>query len=169
VFVRDVELVEPPERIVRFLVRFGFLDEVHRDSRRSLYLSNVAGFKSVGALGDGEAGVFGDAFTLSTDHLANEQVESGAQIVNAVLGDGAPVERRVIRYFGLVDQISRIGIVVSDSFVGVGFSKPLVSGLEVTEVMFGPFDLYPNPGEIGLAGHDQYNKGIMVSKRSKLP
>jgi hypothetical protein len=68
-----------------------------------------------------------------------------------------------------VDQISRIGIVVSDSFVGVGFSKPVVSGLEITEVMFGPFDLYPNPGEIGLAGHDQYNKGIMVSKRSKLP
>jgi hypothetical protein len=34
-------------------------------------------------------------------------------------------------------------------------------------VLFGPFDLYPDPGEIRLASHDLYNGGVMASKRSK--
>jgi hypothetical protein len=153
VFVSNVELMEPPERVVRSLVRFGFLDEVHRDFRRSLYLSNVAGFKSVGALGDEEAGVFGDAFTLSTDHLANEQVESGAQIVNAIPGDGAPVERRLLGDFDPPDQIARMRLVITNGSVWLGLKEPLISGLEIAEVHFGPFDLYPDPGEVRLMGH----------------
>jgi hypothetical protein len=45
-------------------------------------------------------------------------------------------------------------IVIMDGSVGLGLKEPLDQGLEITEVMFGPFDLYPNPGEIGLGGHD---------------
>jgi hypothetical protein len=171
VFVRDVELVEPPERVARSLVRFGFLDEVHRTFRRSLYLSGSAGFKSIGVPGltaeHGESGVIVDGFVLGTNHLANEQVESGTQVVDAVPGDGAPQERRLFGDFDPVDQISRMRLVIMNDSVRLVLLEPLVSGLEVTEVMFGPFDLYPNTGEIGLAGHERYNVGIIASKRSK--
>jgi hypothetical protein len=166
VFVRDVELVEPPERVACSLVRFGFLDEVHRNLRHSLYLSNVVGFKNIGTLEDGESGIVGDALAPSADYLTNEQIEGGTEIVNTISGDGAPQERRLFGDFDPVDQISRMRLVIMNDSVRLVLLEPLVSGLEVTEVMFGPFDLYPNPGEIGLAGHERYNGGVIVSKRT---
>jgi hypothetical protein len=168
VFVRDVELVEPPERVVLSLIRFGVLDEVHRSLRRSMYFGGVAGFKSLGALEDWKSVLFADGVTLGPNHLTDEQVEGGAEVVDTISGDGAPVERRLLGDFDPPDQISRIRLVITNGSVRLVVLEPLVPGLEVTEVMFGPFDLYPNPGEIGLAGHDLYNEGVMERKRSKL-
>jgi hypothetical protein len=168
VFVRDVELVEPPERVVLSLIRFGVLDEVHRSLRRSMYFGGVAGFKSLGALEDWKSVLFADGVTLGPNHLTDEQVEGGAEVVDTISGDGAPVERRLLGDFDPPDQISRIRLVITNGSVRLIVLEPLVPGLEVTEVMFGPFDLYPNPGEIGLAGHDLYNGGVMGCKRSKL-
>jgi hypothetical protein len=59
-------------------------------------------------------------------------------------------------------------LVITNGSVWLSLKEPLISGLEIAEVLFGPFDLYPNPGEIGLAGHDLYNGGVMGCKRSKL-
>jgi hypothetical protein len=168
VFVRDVELVEPPERVVLSLIRFGVLDEVHRSLRRSIYFGGVAGFKSLGALEDWKSVLFADGVTLGPNHLTDEQVEGGAEVVDTISGDSAPVERRLLGDFDPPDQISRIRLVITNGSVRLVVLEPLVPGLEVTEVMFGPFDLYPNPGEIGLAGHDLYNEGVMERKRSKL-
>jgi len=114
----------------------------------------VIGFKNIGTLEDGKSGIGGDTLAPSADYLANEQVEGGTEVVDAISGDSAPPGRGLAGYAGLVDQISRIRLVITDSFIGVGLSEPLVEGFEITEVMFGPFDLYPDPGEIGLAGHD---------------
>jgi hypothetical protein len=168
VFVRDVELVEPPERVVLSLIRFGVLDEVHRSLRRSMYFGGVAGFKSLGALEDWKSVLFADGVTLGPNHLTDEQVEGGAEVVDTISGDSAPVERRLLGDFDPPDQISRIRLVITNGSVRLVVLEPLVPGLEVTEVMFGPFDLYPNPGEVGLAGHDLYNEGVMGRKRSKL-
>jgi hypothetical protein len=168
VFVRDVELVEPPERVVLSLIRFGVLDEIHRSLRRSIYFGGVAGFKSLGALEDWKSVLFADGVTLGPNHLTDEQVEGGAEVVDTISGDGAPVERRLLGDFDPPDQISRIRLVITNGSVRLVVLEPLVPGLEVTEVMFGPFDLYPNPGEVGLAGHDLYNEGVMGRKRSKL-
>jgi hypothetical protein len=168
VFVRDVELVEPPERVVLSLIRFGVLDEVHRSLRRSIYFGGVAGFKSLGALEDWKSVLFADGVTLGPNHLTDEQVEGGAEVVDTISGDGAPVERRLLGDFDPPDQISRIRLVITNGSVRLVLLEPFVPGLEVTEVMFGPFDLYPNPGEVGLAGHDLYNEGVMERKRSKL-
>jgi hypothetical protein len=168
VFVRDVELVEPPERVVLSLIRFGVLDEIHRSLRRSIYFGGVAGFKSLGALEDWKSVLFADGVTLGPNHLTDEQVEGGAEVVDTISGDGAPVERRLLGDFDPPDQISRIRLVITNGSVRLVVLEPLVPGLEVTEVMFGPFDLYPNPGEVGLAGHDLYNEGVMERKRSKL-
>jgi hypothetical protein len=155
VFVRDVELVEPPEGVVPSLVRFGFLDEVHRSLRRSVYFGGVAVFKSLGALEDGESVLVMDSVTLGAHHLTNKQVEGGTEVVDAIPGDGTPPgESRLIQHFDPVDQISRIGIVVADESIRLVLLEPLMPGLEVAEVMFGPFDLYPDPGEIRLASHD---------------
>jgi hypothetical protein len=146
VFVRDVELVEPPERVVLSLIRFGVLDEVHRSLRRSMYFGGVAGFKSLGALEDWKSVLFADGVTLGPNHLTDEQVEGGAEVVDTISGDGAPVERRLLGDFDPPDQISRIRLVITNGSVRLVVLEPLVPGLEVTEVMFGPFDLYPNPG-----------------------
>jgi hypothetical protein len=168
VFVRDVELVELPERVVCSLVRFGFLYEIHRSLRHSLYLSSVVGFKNIGTPEDGESGIVGDALAPGADYLANEQIEAGTEVVDAISYDCAPRERRLFGDFDPPDQISRIRLVITNGSVRLVLLEPLVPGLEITEVMFGPFDLYPNPGEVGLAGHDLYNEGVMGRKRSKL-
>ena len=169
VFVRDVELVEPPERVVLSLIRFGVLDEIHRSLRRSIYFGGVAGFKSIGALEDGKSVLFADGVALGTNHLANPQVEGRTKVVDAIPGDGAPEKGRLIEDFDPVDQISRIGLVIGNGSVGLSLKEPLDQRLEITEVMFGPFDLYPDPGEIGLASHDRFSGGDMARKRSKLP
>jgi hypothetical protein len=172
VFVLDVELVEPPKRVIRSLVRLGSLDELHRTFGNSLYFSGRSGFKSIGIAGltseYRESGGPLDRFALGANHLTNEQVEGRTEIVDAIPDDGTPAERRLIRDLGLVDQISRIRLIIRDGFIGIVLLEPLDASLEITEVIFGPCDLYPNPGEIGLAGHDLYNGGVMGCKRSKL-
>lgn len=158
VFVLDVEFAEHPERVVRSLVRLGSLDELHRTVGNSLYFSGGSGFKSIGVAGltreYGESGTPLDRFVLGTNHLTNKQVEGRAEVVDAIPDDSAPPERRLIGDLGLVDQISRIRLIIGDSSIRVVLLEPLDPGLEITEVMFGPFDLYPDPGEIRLASHD---------------
>jgi hypothetical protein len=89
--------------------------------------------------------------------------------MDSVSHDGAPPERWLLPDSNLKDQIARIKLTIAKDAIGFGLLEPLDQGLEITDVLFGPFDLYPDPGEIGLRGHDQYKRGVMASKRSKLP
>jgi hypothetical protein len=158
VFVLDVELMEPPERVVCPLVRAGLLDEVHRSLRRSLYLSRRSAFKfigtSLGALEHGESGSFKNGVVVGTNHLANEQVEGRAEVVDGVPRDGAPLQRWLVGAPNLKDQMTRIKLAIADDAIRLGLLEPLGAGFKVTDVLFGPFDLYPDATEIRLTGHD---------------
>ena len=73
--------------------------------------------------------------------------------MDGVTDDGAPPERWVGHNFSLIDQISRIKLVVGDNFIGIGLSELLISGVEVAVVLFGPFDLYPDAAKVSLSSH----------------
>jgi hypothetical protein len=74
--------------------------------------------------------------------------------MDAISDDGAPQERRLFGELDPADQVSRIRLILGNDSVRLNLLEPLVAGLEVAEVEFGPFDLYPNPGKIGLAGYE---------------
>jgi hypothetical protein len=50
-------------------------------------------------------------------------------------------------------KVARIKLARGEDSVGVGVLEPLDQGFEITDVFFGPFDLYPDAAEIGLASH----------------
>jgi hypothetical protein len=157
VFIRDIELMETPERVVRSLVRLGFLDEVYGCLRRSLYLSRRTGFKSIGegysVFEHREPGIRLDLFPFGTNQLADQQVEGGPEIVDCIADDGTPPERRLGQHSKLKEQIACIRIVIGEDFVGVGLQEALDQGFEIADVLLGPFDLYPDTAEVGLASH----------------
>lgn len=154
VLIRNVETMETPKRFIPSLVRFGLLNQAHRIFGNSLYLSKVAGFKSLGALGNEKAGTIRNFLSVGADQFANQQVEGGSEIVDSVTGDGTPVRRRLARDLDLENQISGIRIVLGDDSIWFALLEPSDQFFETTDVLFGPFDLYPNAGEVGLGDHD---------------
>lgn len=157
VFVRDVELMEPPKRAVPSVVRFGGLDKVHRRLRRSLYLSRRTGFKSIGgggrALEHGKSGVGLDFFPFGTNQLADQKIEGGSKVVDGIADDGAPPERGLRRNLDLENALAGLRLVVGNDFIGFALPEPFNQRFEVADVLFGPFDLDPDAAEIGLADH----------------
>jgi hypothetical protein len=154
VLIRNVETMEAPKRFIPSLVRFGLLKQASRLLGNSLYLSRVVGFEFFGTIGYEKAGVSRNFLSIGTDQFANQQVERGSEIVDSVTDDGTPVRGRLARNLDLENQISGIRIVLGDDSIWFALLEPSDQFFEVADVLFGPFDLYPNPGEIRLASHD---------------
>ena len=171
--VNNVELVEPPEGVVRSLVRLGRLDEVYRSLRCSLYRSRRTGIKSIGEAGSasehGKLGTFADLIPLGTDQLAYQQIEGRAEVVDSIPEDGAPPKGRLARGFDLKDQVARIKLTKAEDSIWFWLpfwvQKPLDQSFQITDVLFSPFDLYPDIAEVGLASHgpEEQNEGSAIT------
>lgn len=153
VLICDVETVEPPKRLVPSLVRLGLLNNAQRTLGNSLYFSKMTGFKSVGALENGEPGLVNYRAAADAHKFAGQQVERGPKIVDSIAYDGAPPERGLGRNSDLKDALASLRLIVGDDFIGFALPKNWDERFEVMDVLFGPFDLYPSTTEIGLAGH----------------
>jgi hypothetical protein len=155
VFVGNVEFMKPPKRFIPSLVRFQSLDEAYSLVRRSLYHSHVTGFKYLGVSGDGETGFVGDDVPLATDQFANQQVKAGAEIMDSVSSNGTQLKRGLSQDSYLENPIAGIRLVMADDFIGVGLDEPLNRRFEITDVLFGPFDLgIDSCGSATSVGHE---------------
>jgi hypothetical protein len=141
VFVSDIETVKTPEVGIPTFVRLEISDDldcVLRDA--SLYLGQAAGFKFVPAVEDWEAVSFAGRLVVGKDELPDEQIERGSEVVNRVAKDSAHAVRGLCPYRRAIDNVSRVRFLLTDRFVGIRLQEPLDRGVELVDVLVGPFD-----------------------------
>src|SRR5687767_12753465 len=153
VLVYLIDRIEEAQQLVPAFIRFDFLEDVHRSLSPALYCSRKFGVQFIGT------GV--DRKILARSHpvgawmvgLSPEQVEGGPQVVDSISGHRAPSQRRLHRDAGEYNQLPRLRIVLSDDRISVALKKGGDLGVEIDDVLFGPFDLDPAAGGPIDGGH----------------
>jgi hypothetical protein len=146
VLVGNVQLMEFPQVAVASLVRLNSFQETFRTRAHSLYLSRNAGFVFGRSLEDREASparATTGILPISLDQLPSQMVKSASQVVK----DVAHNQRELIGGRvnpELVDMLLSLRVYLSDKSMRVGFSESFNQALEISDVMFGPFDFSPD-------------------------
>jgi hypothetical protein len=135
-------------RPIPSIVRLFAFDEPLSGKRDALYLSAINGrFEFLRRLCDGKAVVFVDGSTPLANHGHDEMIKTGAQLVNNLAGNDrdARGQRAILKAYPLVG--TSFVLRLSDNSVGLGIGKKegVNLGLEVLDVLFGPFNLCPAP------------------------
>jgi hypothetical protein len=169
VLVDVVQLVEPPERFVPSLVRLGTVDSISRHLRHALYfsLTRVGGFVFFGGFDIKDRKVNVPLVPLrepsalivnkapDSDKLIGKMIESGANVEKDFAGDSS--NRVGDRFdFGKVIDAVRAGLrlYLAADYIGGGRKIGLDFGIEIVDVLFGPFDLHSDKRDSFVSGHD---------------
>lgn len=157
VLVGNTELVEDPQGLpIPSRVRFQAFDQVHCSFRGVLYFSPNEGFvflgRGLGLSGDREGCAHGRPDVRARpgqDELTRQQVQGRTEVVNNIPDEGAPPLRWNAEGYVYANQIltevrARLDC-RSIKFIFTG-EELVESGVQITDVLFGPFDLYPSTG-----------------------
>jgi hypothetical protein len=141
VLVQNVEIVDYPEcLVVPSMVWLEPLDCLNSMLGRSVYVSKNLGFKFFSGREDRELRLSYVACAKRND-LASDEIERGTQVMDTVANRATETDGDDFSDLDVVNEVSRLRVVVGDDFVGV----PAVEGgyltLNVFDVAFGPFDL----------------------------
>jgi hypothetical protein len=154
--VHDAKLPEQiiPARLPRF-VWFERLENVHNGLSRALMFSAKSGFEFLGGAKDGKVvlpvlGQHGDGPDCSP-----ENVQRRAEVMHCVASERSPSERREFAHVHADDNLPRLMVSLCDNDIRVTFAEGGNFGYQITDVLFGPFDLDPTAGRpIGHEGRD---------------
>jgi len=142
-FVYDVQLMDEPQSIVPAFVWLGGLDEIHGNLTRALYFSRVLGFEVIGAAGKGEFGMPAWPSSIGQNHLPHQAIKSAGEIVKYVSDYRTPSGRRISVDPDADDALAGLVIALGEDFIWAGFKKPQDLRFEISDMLFGPFDLGP--------------------------
>lgn len=146
-----VKSVETPEHIIPTLVRFGSVDGIYRHLRHSLYLSTLVGFVSRGILRDWEGSTPKDLFvdcSVNQSELVGQVIQRRPEIEQDISGDREDARRSVPNAREIIDRSIRpLCIRLSDDSIRIGVQEGSDFGLQINEVLFGPFDFYADKRE----------------------
>lgn len=141
--VEVVKFFESPEFVVPSFVWFDLVENVYNILPQVLYFSSKAGKLIVrGAVSNGEVHIPPiRKGRVSLDKVPNTVVEGASEIAENV-----PSDQRNFLWNGLdatkiVDELSRLRIVLTFDSVWMGFVESVTHSLEVTDVLAGPFNL----------------------------
>src|ERR1043166_3441475 len=148
-FVEIPRLPQVPKRIVLRLIAFERERDLERRLPRGLFFSPHSGFQYLGTLLD-RKGVLALPIGFAGPRIGGfppEKVQGGTEIVDRIPGDRSPDSRNRIGIGSPLpseNQLPVLRIVFREDGIGWGFDEELLStGLEITDVLFGPFDLDP--------------------------
>lgn len=153
VFVDIVKSVNDPERVIPTLVRLDFVDGIYGRLRHSVYLSHLAGFVFFGSIKDWEVNMperiaprRGDSGTARADEdkLVGQMVQSTSKIVDNVSEAKRDVVGDRCVLGDIIMQTTGFRIALGRDFVRVGLDESIASGLQLVDVLIGPFDFRPN-------------------------
>jgi hypothetical protein len=145
VLVGLVEFVDLPERVVPTLVRLGGVESIYCRLRHSMYLSSLLGFVFRGGVEDREVDIEERPGIPSTgqNELIGEVVESAPKVLNGIAGNGRELPRDGRDTRHVIDQLSRVRIVLGSDSIRVFVKEGGLCDLQLLDVVFGPFDLLP--------------------------
>ncbi len=158
VLVGNVQSMEHPEsHTLPTLVRFGCVNCIYSRLRHALYASMTLGFVFRGKLPDGKTDLtrFFDGKDESAlgatnlNQLPREMVKGASEVVDNVASNKSEISGRVLDVGDIAFCVSRLRVFLESESIGFGFEseEPLACGCQVSEVLFGPFNLYPNERE----------------------
>ena len=156
--INVVELMELPERVVPALVRFERVDSFYRFWPHSLYFSNLRGFIYLGAATNGECDLRIDVARVdsSDEHeLVCKVVKSAAEILDNVSGGGKQVKRGLRdadRAIYINSALPSLRVILGPNCIRVRLAEFASFGFQLNEVLFGPFDLYPDEHKPTFSG-----------------
>jgi hypothetical protein len=152
VFLDDVEFVDLPEPLVPAFVRTDFAESVHRRLTRATYFGPNQGFQIIGmntdrfVIENRETGmVIGDA-GIRQDQPPREEIQGGATVMDGVRRNSADVGVGFHKDVKAQQPVPRFGVIIRKDGVGVGLLPGDDRFCQVSEVLFGPFNLDPTAG-----------------------
>jgi hypothetical protein len=143
-FVDVVKFVDEPESVIPTTVRIQTVDFIHGHLAHALYFSRVKEFVFRGVLSDGKRSPSGWSAAVCEDQLIGQVVQRASQVVNNISDDGSPAERNLGVDPNVKYQVSGLRVFLSENGVGASFLKDSDPGIQIMDVLFGPFDLDPN-------------------------
>jgi hypothetical protein len=142
VLVSNVRIVDGPEILaLSTLVRFGSANRIYGTLRHALYSSIPLGIVFRGTLTDRESGIPGVGPAIGGNELVGQVVKSASEVVNHVSSDEPDIGRRDLEVSNFEEAISRRRIALGQDYIGVSIDEPIPCDLQITEVLFGPFNL----------------------------
>jgi len=145
-FVSGIDGVQIPECFVPTLVGFGRLDDIHRRFLvRTLWFSLKSGFEFVGGVEDREIGLARRG-TGAVNREAPKDVQGRSEIVDGIRGNSAPPERSSFALEYAKDIAPDVHIWLGNETIRISSEEYSRGRLQLSDVLFGPFDLDPSTG-----------------------
>ena len=133
--------------VIPTLIRLDRVDGIYSRRPRSLYFSHLAGFVLREGVSDGKVDAPRIGRLVSSgdaDKLIGEVVEGAYQTLNHIAGDQGYHGRNWLDSAEIVDRLSRLHVSLGQDFIWVGRVERDDFGLQVLDVLFGPFDFRPD-------------------------
>jgi hypothetical protein len=149
VLVDVVRFMKSPERIIPASVRLEFIDELHSSwFNESLYFSTSEGFITLERFANRERNLSQNCVACvgigDQSKVVHHMVEGASEVLQNVPGNGKHIEVDDREFSEVRLALSKFRILLGDSNMSVGVPVSLRSRFEFSEVLFGPFDLYPD-------------------------
>lgn len=160
VLVDVVKFVEQPERVVPTFVWFDRVDYVYSILPHALYFSSASGFVYRGTVKNRERCPKRGIFASNQDQLMGQVVQRTSEIVQSVAGDCRKRRRSLWKIIDVKRKLARLRIALASDYIWLGEAKPecIDFGLQVVDVLFGPFDFYADKSESFVSRHKSTEK-----------
>src|SRR6202171_569827 len=159
VFVDVVKLIQSPERVIPTLVRLERINGFHCFRKHSLYFSSLHGFVYLESLCDRErnipVGFYVGGPVLSKPNLSevpSQMVQGTSEILNDVSGRRDDVERQNRERREAQAALAGIRIIMGANDMHILAPNISALGLKLRQVLFGPFNFYPDEYKAVLRG-----------------
>lgn len=143
-FIDIVKTVQTPERIIPTLIWFDSVNRFYSRLRHSPYFSGRFGFVFRGIVADREIGLLGRSRAASNNELVSHVVKGAPKTVEHIADDDGDMDGSLLNAVNVVDQLSSLRIALGVDCIGIGHKERPDFCLNITEVLFGPFDLRPD-------------------------
>lgn len=147
-FVQAPEIAVSKDTARRTFVWFDRADYVYNILPKALYFSNTSGFVFRGRGADREPEMIERSLARksSAENPVNSVIQGTPQILDNISRDSGNDNRDVSEIGNVIDQLARIRIALGPDRIGLGFAKTEVGEclLQVSEMLFGPFNFYPD-------------------------
>jgi len=149
VLVNNVRIVKIPKRTISTLVWFERVNSFYRRFPRSLYFSDLKGLIVLGRVENRECYSLPSALAYtpalsSLNKLEGEMIQGTTQVVQNVSSNGKNVKFGDWEFGKILEGLARLRVSLASDHVQVSIAKGIGLPLEICEMFFGPFDLYPN-------------------------
>jgi hypothetical protein len=152
VFVDVVKFVKSPKRVIPTFIRLEGVDELDGSwFNQALYFSTSTGFISMEVFANRERNVsqiFPAGLRVADQgEMVDHVIERAPKVVQNIASDRKHFETNDWEFYELRRALDKFRIVLRDTDMSVGVPIRLRGSFEFNEVLFGPFNLYPNKDE----------------------